>query len=111
MTVGGELTLDMLGTWLDKPRSSFRGPPPIKGQQRGVYRGRLRPPAPLWPQELLNRWIVPLENRQDFLRLRTGQKFAVPFDQFIIFATNLEPRTLVDELFCGACVPRSRWIT
>jgi SpoVK/Ycf46/Vps4 family AAA+-type ATPase len=51
------------------------------------------------PQELLNRWIIPLETRQDFLRLRTGQKFAVPFDQFIIFATNLEPRTLVDEAF------------
>ena len=51
------------------------------------------------PQELLNRWIIPLETRQDFLRLRTGQKFAVPFDQFIIFATNLEPRSLVDEAF------------
>jgi hypothetical protein len=51
------------------------------------------------PQELLNRWIVPLENHQDFLRLRTGQKFAIPFDQFIIFATNLEPRSLVDDAF------------
>ena len=53
----------------------------------------------LAPQELLNRWIIPLENHQDFLRLRTGQKFAIPFDQFIIFATNLEPRTLVDDAF------------
>jgi predicted ATPase with chaperone activity len=51
------------------------------------------------PQELLNRWIIPLENRQDFLCLHTGQKFAIPFDQFLIFATNLEPRTLVDDAF------------
>jgi predicted ATPase with chaperone activity len=51
------------------------------------------------PQELLNRWIIPLENRQDFLCLHTGQKFAIPFDQFLVFATNLEPRSLVDEAF------------
>jgi predicted ATPase with chaperone activity len=51
------------------------------------------------PQELLNRWIIPLENRQDFLCLHTGQKFAIPFDQFLVFATNLEPRTLVDDAF------------
>jgi predicted ATPase with chaperone activity len=53
----------------------------------------------LSPQELLNRWIIPLENRQDFLHLRTGQKIAIPFDLFIVFATNLDPRTLVDEAF------------
>jgi SpoVK/Ycf46/Vps4 family AAA+-type ATPase len=53
----------------------------------------------LSPQELLNRWIIPLENRQDFLHLRTGQKIAIPFDLFIVFATNLEPRTLVDDAF------------
>jgi SpoVK/Ycf46/Vps4 family AAA+-type ATPase len=51
------------------------------------------------PQELLNRWIIPLENQQDFLSLHTGQKFVIPFDQFLIFATNLEPRTLMDEAF------------
>ena len=57
--------------------------------------GRQRLPA----QELLNRWIIPLENRQDYLCLHTGQKFAIPFDQFIIFATNLEPHTLMDAAF------------
>jgi hypothetical protein len=51
------------------------------------------------PQELLNRWIIPLENRQDFLCLHTGQKFTIPFDQFLVFATNLEPRSLVDDAF------------
>jgi SpoVK/Ycf46/Vps4 family AAA+-type ATPase len=51
------------------------------------------------PQLLLNRWIVPLENRKDFLYLCTGQKFAVPFNQLLIFATNLDPRSLVDPAF------------
>jgi predicted ATPase with chaperone activity len=57
--------------------------------------GRQRLP----PQELLDRWTIPLENRQDFLRLRTGRKFAIPFDQFVVFATNLEPQSLLDEAF------------
>jgi hypothetical protein len=49
--------------------------------------------------ELLNRWIVPLEKRYDFLNLPNGKKIKVPFDQLIIFSTNLEPRDLVDEAF------------
>src|SRR6185436_1241136 len=49
--------------------------------------------------ELLNRWIVPLEKRFDFLNLPNGKKVQVPFDQLIIFSTNLEPRDLVDEAF------------
>jgi hypothetical protein len=51
------------------------------------------------PKELLNRWMFPLETRQDFCNLHTGQQFAVPFDQLIIFCTNLEPSTLADEAF------------
>src|SRR3954471_20947543 len=51
------------------------------------------------PVELLNRWIVPLEKRYDFLTLGSGVKIQVPFDQLIIFSTNLEPRDLVDEAF------------
>jgi DNA-binding PadR family transcriptional regulator len=50
-------------------------------------------------EELLNRWILPLEKRYDFLNLPTGKKLQVPFDQLIIFSTNLEPRDLVDEAF------------
>ncbi len=51
------------------------------------------------PQELLNRWIVPLESRVDFLTLSTGKKIQVPFEQLIIFSTNLEPSDLVDDAF------------
>jgi hypothetical protein len=51
------------------------------------------------PQRLLNRWMFPLEARQDFCNLHTGQQFAVPFDQLIIFCTNLDPYALADEAF------------
>jgi predicted ATPase with chaperone activity len=51
------------------------------------------------PIELLNRWIVPLEKRYDFLCLPNGKKIRVPFDQLILFSTNLEPKALVDEAF------------
>jgi predicted ATPase with chaperone activity len=51
------------------------------------------------PRQLLNRWIYPLESRQDFCSLHTGQQFAVPFDQLIIFSTNLNPYSLADEAF------------
>ena len=57
--------------------------------------GRQRMP----PVELLNRWIVPLEKRYDYLTLSTGNKIQVPFDQLIVFSTNLEPRELVDDAF------------
>jgi hypothetical protein len=51
------------------------------------------------PKQLLNRWMYPLETRQDFCNLHTGQQFAVPFDQLVIFCTNLDPNTLADEAF------------
>jgi len=51
------------------------------------------------PRELLNRWIVPLEKRVDFLTLRTGKKIEIPFDELIVFSTNLDPKELVDEAF------------
>lgn len=51
------------------------------------------------PHLILNRWIVPLDRRVDFLTLHTGMKFAVPFDMLMIFATNLEPKALVDDAF------------
>jgi predicted ATPase with chaperone activity len=51
------------------------------------------------PRELLNRWIVPLEKRIDYLTLTTGRKIDVPFDALILFATNLKPEELVDEAF------------
>ena len=51
------------------------------------------------PQALLNRWIVPLEMRHDYLTLRTGQKIEIPFSTFVVFATNIKPADLVDEAF------------
>ena len=51
------------------------------------------------PREMLNRWIVPLESRVDFLTLQSGQKFEVPFDVLVVFATNIKPTELVDEAF------------
>ena len=59
---------------------------------------RFRPPADR-SAELLNRWIVPLEKRHDYLGLPSGRKIRVPFDQFMVFSTNLEPQDLVDEAF------------
>jgi SpoVK/Ycf46/Vps4 family AAA+-type ATPase len=51
------------------------------------------------PRDLLNRWIVPLENRIDYLTLHTGRKVEVPFDVLVVFSTNLPPKDLVDEAF------------
>lgn len=51
------------------------------------------------PQNLLNRWIVPLDRGVDFMTLHTGMKFPIPFDMLVIFSTNLEPKNLVDEAF------------
>jgi predicted ATPase with chaperone activity len=96
--VGGELTTDMMDLSFNSTRKYYEAPLQLKANN-GVFivddLGRQRIPA----QELLNRWIVPLENREDFLCLHTGQKFTIPFDQFLIFATNLEPQTLMDAAF------------
>ena len=51
------------------------------------------------PTNLLNRWIVPLESRIDFLKLHTGKSFSIPFEELIIFSTNLEPEDLMDPAF------------
>ena len=51
------------------------------------------------PRDLLNRWIVPLESRVDFLTLQTGQKLELPFNVLVVFATNIKPSELVDEAF------------
>jgi hypothetical protein len=98
VTVGGELTLSMLDLTYKATLKYYEAPLQLKANN-GVFivddLGRQRLP----PQELLDRWTIPLENRQDFLRLRTGRKFAIPFDQFVVFATNLEPQTILDEAF------------
>jgi MoxR-like ATPase len=96
--VGGELTLEMLDLTFN-PQSKFYEAPIQWKANGGVFlvddfgRQRIR------PQELLNRWIVPLESRIDYLTLHTGKKFQVPFDVLIVFATNLKPESLADEAF------------
>jgi len=98
VVVGGELTLDMLDLTFN-PISKYHEAPLQMKANGGVFlvddfgRQRMR------PQELLNRWIVPLENRVDYLTLNTGKKFQIPFEVLIIFATNLDPNSLADEAF------------
>ena len=98
ITVGGELTMDQLDLNFNPLAKFYEAPVQLKANT-GVLLvddfGRQRVPA----SDLLNRWIVPLESRIDFLALHTGRKFEVPFDVLVIFATNLEPRSLADEAF------------
>ena len=96
--VGGELTLDMLDMNFN-PISKFHEAPLQWKANGGVLlvddfgRQRMR------PEDLLNRWIVPLESRVDYLTLHTGRKIQVPFDVLTAFATNLDPKSLADEAF------------
>jgi predicted ATPase with chaperone activity len=98
VVVGGELTLEMLDLTFNPIAKFYEAPIQMKANG-GVFVvddfGRQRIP----PRDLLNRWIVPLESRVDFLTLHTGRKFEIPFNVFIIFATNLKPQSLADEAF------------
>lgn len=95
---GGELTLAMLDLSFDVVAKFYEAPLQVKANG-GVFiiddlgRQLVR------PFDLLNRWIVPLEQARDYLTLRNGKKFEVPFDQIILFSTNIEPRQLADEAF------------
>jgi Magnesium chelatase, subunit ChlI len=96
--VGGELTLEALELSYS-PTMRFYGAPVQAVANGGVLViddfGRQRCSA----RDLLNRWIVPLESRVDFLTLHTGRKFEIPFNVLIVFATNLKPESLADEAF------------
>lgn len=95
---GGELTLDQLDLRWDSSGRMYQAPPQLKAAG-GVLvvddLGRQRVDV----QDLLNRWVVPLEQRRDYLTLKSGRKIVVPFDCFVIFSTNLQPRELADEAF------------
>jgi hypothetical protein len=92
---GGELTLDMLDLDFDPHSKYYEAPLQMKAIG-GIFviddfgRQRVR------PHELLNRWIFPLERKLDYLTLHTGKKFALLFDQLVIFATNFPPEELMD---------------
>ncbi len=98
VVAGGELTMDALEIRHDPRTNVSEAPLQLKSNCGSLLIddfGRQR----MEPSELLNRWIVPLEKRYDFLTLATGKKIQVPFEQLIIFSTNLEPADLVDEAF------------
>ncbi len=98
VVVGGELTMDNLEIRHDPVNNVSEAPLQLKSNCGCLLIddfGRQR----MEPQELLNRWIVPLENRVDFLTIATGKKIQVPFEQLIIFSTNLEPSDLTDDAF------------
>ncbi len=98
IVVGGELTMAGLDLVFDDVNKFYEAPFQVKANG-GVFlvddfgRQQVR------PRDLLNRWIVPLENRIDYLTLHTGRKIEVPFDVMVVFSTNLPPRDLVDEAF------------
>ncbi len=96
--VGGELTLTGLDLVFNDTLKFYEAPFQVKANG-GILliddfgRQQVR------PRDLLNRWIVPLENRIDYLSLHTGRKIEVPFDVLVMFSTNLPPKDLVDEAF------------
>jgi predicted ATPase with chaperone activity len=98
IVVGGELTLTGLDLVFDDVHKFYEAPFQVKANG-GILliddfgRQQVR------PRDLLNRWIVPLENRIDYLTLHTGRKIEVPFDVLVVFSTNLPPKDLVDEAF------------
>jgi predicted ATPase with chaperone activity len=98
IVAGGELRMEDLEIHYDPVTRISEGPLQLKSNL-GTFLiddfGRQR----MQPVELLNRWIVPLEKRYDYLGLANGKKIKVPFDQLILFSTNLDPKQLVDEAF------------
>ncbi|HVU87087.1 MAG TPA: AAA family ATPase [Pirellulales bacterium] len=98
IVVGGELTMSALEVTVNSSTNICEAPLQLKSNC-GILViddfGRQR----MSTDELLNRWIVPLEKRYDYLNLPNGKKVQVPFDQLIIFSTNLQPKDLVDDAF------------
>src|SRR4030095_9755144 len=109
VVVGGELTLESLELDHNETAGTCEAPIQLKANCGTLVIddfGRQR----VDPAQLLNRWIVPLEQRKDYLTLPDGRKVSFPFDPLIIFSTNLEPEDLVDEAFLRRipykiCVP------
>lgn len=98
ITTGGELTMQMLDLSYNETSKVYDAPYQLKANN-GIYLiddfGRQR----CTPAEVLNRWIVPMERRVDYLSFRTGAKMTVPFEAFLVFSTNLKPAQLGDEAF------------
>lgn len=105
--VGGELTLENADLQWSEVSRFYEAPFQLKSNGGTLVIddfGRQR----VAPTDLLNRWILPLERRVDFLTLQNGKKIEVPFEQLIVFSTNLEERGLVDESFLRRMGYRAR---
>jgi len=98
LVVGGELVPSMLELRLDDSSGIYAAPMQMKANN-GIFIiddfGRQL----MSPRDLLNRWIVPLDRRVDYLTLRYGVKFQIPFEVMVVFSTNLDPQDLADEAF------------
>ena len=98
IVAGGELTLEMLDLSFNETAKFYEAPLHVKALG-GIFMiddfGR----QIVSPEALLNRWIVPLGSRVDYLKLHTGKSFSLPFDELIIFSTNLAPQDLMDPAF------------
>jgi hypothetical protein len=107
VVVGGELTLENADlTWSDAAKF-YEAPFQMKSNGGTLVIddfGRQR----VAPQDLLNRWIVPLERRVDYLALHTGKKIEVPFEQLVVFSTNLDEKDLADQAFLRRMGYRAR---
>lgn len=105
--VGGELTLENTDLTWSETAKFYEAPFQVKSNGGTLVIddfGRQR----VSPQDLLNRWILPLERRVDFLTLHNGKKIEVPFEQLVVFSTNLEEKDLVDEAFLRRMGYRAR---
>jgi predicted ATPase with chaperone activity len=95
---GGELTLRMLDLDFNPISKYYEASLQMKSNN-GIFVADDFGRQQVEPQNFLNRWIVPLDRRIDYMTLHTGMKFSIPFDMLIIFSTNIEPKQLVDEAF------------
>jgi hypothetical protein len=107
VVVGGELTLENADLTWSESAKFYEAPFQMKSNGGTLVIddfGRQR----VSPQDLLNRWIVPLERRVDYLALHTGKKIEVPFEQLVVFSTNLDEKDLADQAFLRRMGYRAR---
>jgi predicted ATPase with chaperone activity len=107
VVVGGELTLENADLTWSEAAKFYEAPFQMKSNGGTLVIddfGRQR----VAPQDLLNRWIVPLERRVDYLALHTGKKIEVPFEQLVVFSTNLDEKDLADQAFLRRMGYRAR---
>lgn len=96
--VGGELTIDMLDLQFNPVTKFYDGPPQMKANNGALVIddfGRQR----IAPEDLLNRWVVPLDRRIEFLTLAGGRKIEIPFEMLVVFATNKDPAVILEPAF------------